>query len=45
MKKNYQSPEMLTVLLANEDVISTSLADGGANGIAEAWDFDTKFGA
>lgn len=46
MKKNYQSPEMLTVLLANEDVLTTSLTNGVSADLDEAaWDFNTKFGA
>lgn len=47
MKKNYQSPEMLTVLLANEDVLTTSLTGLDAGDLDKegvAWDFNTKFG-
>ncbi len=45
MKKNYQSPEMLTVLLTNEDVLTTSLTGLDAGNLDnEAWDFNSKFG-
>lgn len=45
MKKNYQSPEMLTVLLANEDVLTTSLTGLDAGDLdKDAWDFNGKFG-
>ena len=44
MKKNYQSPEMLTVLLANEDILTMSNGVHGDLDANGAWDFGDKFG-
>ena len=43
-KKQYTSPELETVLLSLDDVLTASKLVGSASGEADVWDFDEVIG-